>query len=68
MNDTAIITLLFFGAAITLLGIGIQFFFDRRTPECSTKTYSPLFKTNMLILTLLIVSISIVLIQFGIET
>ncbi len=68
MNDTAITTLLFFGAAVTLVGIAIQLFSDRRTPECSEKAHSPSVKTNMFILTLLIFSISIVLIQFGIET
>jgi len=68
MNDTTITTLLLFGAAITLVGMGIQLFANRKTPENSAKFHSPSVKTNMLILTLLILSMSIVLIQFGIET
>ena len=67
MNDTAITTLLFFGAAITMVGIGIQLFSERRTPENSAKIHSPSVKTNMYTLKLLIFSISIVLIQFGIQ-
>jgi len=65
MNDAAITTLLFFGAAITLIGIGIQLFSERKTPENSAKIHSPPVKTNMFTLKLLIFSISIVLIQFG---
>jgi len=68
MNDIAIITVLFIGVAITLLGIGIQLFSDRETPENSTRFHSPSVKTNIFILKLLIFSISIILIKFGIET
>jgi len=68
MNDTTIITLLLFGAATTLVGIGIQLFSDRRAPEDSTRLHSLSVKTNMLILTLLVFSISIVIIQSSIET
>jgi len=68
INDIAITTVLFIGVAITLLGIGIQLFSGRRTPENSAKLHTPSVKTNIFILKLLIFSISIALIQFGIQT
>jgi len=67
MNDTTITTLLLFGATITLVGIGIQLFSIRKTPESSAKLHSIPVKTNKLILMLLIFSIGIALILFAIE-
>lgn len=40
MSDTAITTLLFFGAAITLVGIGIQLYSSRKIPKSCDEFYS----------------------------
>ena len=68
MNDIAIITVLFIGIAITLLGIGIQLFSGRKTPKDGARFHSSSAKTSIFILKLILFSISIVLIKFGIQT
>jgi hypothetical protein len=67
MNDSATPILLFFGAAITLVGIGIHLSSSKQSPENSTELQSPSVKTNMFILKLLAFSICITLIQFSIH-